>query len=254
MSVNANKPRAASRPRNKRPAAAGMSPLAERILFIDGEALVLDKPAGLPVDPPRDGSLSLENHLDSLTFGFARWPVAVHRLDRDTSGCLLLARNPKSAARFTAAFENRAVTKTYLAVLDGVPEGESGTIDLALGKTSTREAGWRMVPDKKGKAAVTHWQVLASRDGRALVRFTPETGRTHQLRAHALHGLGLGILGDPVYRAEELDSHWAGGLLLHARRLTLARDGKPPVDAVAPVPALFAQAGFPDAEQLDPQG
>ncbi|MBO9576365.1 MAG: RNA pseudouridine synthase [Sphingobium sp.] len=227
-----------------------MSPLAERILFIDGEALVLDKPAGLPVDPPRDGSLSLENHLDSLTFGFARWPVAVHRLDRDTSGCLLLARNPKAAARFTAAFENRAVEKSYLAVLDGVPEGESGTIDLPLGKTSTREAGWRMVPDKKGKAAVTHWQVLAVRDGRTLVRFTPETGRTHQLRTHALHGLGLGILGDPVYRAETA-SDWTGGLLLHARRLTLHRDGKAPVDATAPVPPLFAQAGFPDTEALD---
>ncbi len=81
------------------------SPLADRVLFIDGEALVIDKPAGLPVDPPRDGSLSMENHLAGLTFGFARWPVLVHRLDRDTSGCLLLARNPKSAARFTAAFE-----------------------------------------------------------------------------------------------------------------------------------------------------
>ena len=229
------------------------SPLAERVLFIDGEAMVIDKPAGLPVDPPRDGSLSLENHFAGLTFGFARWPVAVHRLDRDTSGCLLLARNPKSAARFTAAFENRAVEKVYLAVLDGVPEGEEGTIDMPLGKTSTREDGWRMVPDpKKGKAAVSHWRVLAVRDGRALVRFTPETGRTHQLRTHALNGLGIGILGDPVYRADNA-SDWPGSLLLHARRITLARDGKAPVDAIAPVPALFAQAGFPDAEALDAQ-
>src|SRR5690349_17374391 len=95
------------------------SPLAERVVFIDAEALVIDKPAGLPVDPPRDGSLSLENHLAGLTFGFARWPVPVHRLDRDTSGCLLLARNPKAAGRYTAAFEARQVEKSYLAVLDG---------------------------------------------------------------------------------------------------------------------------------------
>ena len=79
--------------------------LSDRILFIDGEAIVLDKPAGLPVDAPRDGGLSLENHLAGLTFGFHRWPTPVHRLDRDTSGCLLLARNPKAHKRFQAAFE-----------------------------------------------------------------------------------------------------------------------------------------------------
>ncbi len=227
------------------------SPLADRVLFIDAEALVIDKPAGLPVDPPRDGGLSMENHLAGLTFGFVRWPVPVHRLDRDTSGCLLLARNPKAAARFTAAFEARQVGKTYLAVLDGVPELSEGIIDLALGKTSTREAGWRMVPDAKGKAAVTHWEVLAVHEGRALVRFTPETGRTHQLRTHALHGLGIGILGDPVYRTGSAGTGWRGGLVLHARRLTLPRDGKAPVHATAPVPPVFAEAGFPEAEALD---
>ncbi|MFN3435320.1 MAG: pseudouridine synthase, partial [Sphingomonas sp.] len=91
----------------------------DRVLFIDGEALVIDKPAGLPVDRPRDGSLSLENHLESLKFGFKRWPVPVHRLDRDTSGCLLLSRNPKAHARFQQAFEQGAVEKRYLAVLAG---------------------------------------------------------------------------------------------------------------------------------------
>src|SRR3546814_9583653 len=75
--------------------------LSDRVLFLDGEALVIDKPAGLPVDAPRDGSLSLENHLDLLRFGFKRWPLPVHRLARDTSGCLLLARNPKAHGRFT---------------------------------------------------------------------------------------------------------------------------------------------------------
>ena len=83
--------------------------LEDRILFIDGDAIVIDKPAGLPVDPPRDGSLSLENHLESLKFGFQRWPMPVHRLDRDTSGCLLLSRNPKAHARLQQAFEQGLV-------------------------------------------------------------------------------------------------------------------------------------------------
>src|SRR3546814_9589875 len=79
--------------------------LSDRVIFLDGEAIVLDKPSGLPVDPPRDGSISLENHLESLTFGFQRWPQAVHRLDRDTSGCLLPARNPKAHKPFPRASE-----------------------------------------------------------------------------------------------------------------------------------------------------
>jgi tRNA pseudouridine32 synthase / 23S rRNA pseudouridine746 synthase len=246
-------PKSDSRSRRPRPPYAGgpASPLVDHVLFIDAEALVIDKPAGLPVDPPRDGSLSLVNHGAALAFGFARWPVPVHRLDRDTSGCLLLARNAKAAARFTAAFAERAVAKTYLAILDGVPADAQGTIDLPLAKTSTAEAGWRMAPDAAGKAATTHWQLLATRDGRALVRMTPETGRTHQLRAHALHGLGIGILGDPVYRTDMADRRWPGGLVLHARSIALPRAGKAPVAATAPVPPLFAQAGFPDAEALD---
>ncbi|MFX7965263.1 pseudouridine synthase, partial [Acinetobacter baumannii] len=83
----------------------------DRVLFIDGEAIVIDKPAGLPVDPPRDGGMSLENHLAGLTFGFQRGPTAVHRLDRDTSGCLLLARNPKAHKRFQQVFEAGLVEK-----------------------------------------------------------------------------------------------------------------------------------------------
>ena len=80
------------------------------------------------------------------------------------------------------------MAKTYVAVLDGVPEAEEGTVDMALGKTSTAEEGWRMVADAAGKAAVTHWRVAAVRDGRAVVVFTPETGRTHQIRVHAAVG------------------------------------------------------------------
>ena len=212
--------------------------LSDRVLFIDAEAIVIDKPAGLPVDAPRDGSLSLENHFQSLTFGFKRWPSAVHRLDRDTSGCLLLARNPKAHKRFAAAFEAGEVVKHYLAVLEGVPEAAEGVIDMPLGKTSSRESGWRIVPDPKGKPARTRWVKLAERDGRSLVRFEPETGRTHQLRVHAASGLALPIAGDPVY------GRGGGPMLLHASFLSVPRTNKPPVEASAPVPESFRKAGF----------
>ncbi len=212
--------------------------LSDRVLFLDGEALVLDKPAGMPVDAPRDGSLSVENHLGSLTFGFQRWPLPVHRLDRDTSGCLLLARNPKAHKRFAAAFELGAVEKTYLAVLAGVPTEESGVIDLPLAKTSTAATGWRMIPDPKGKRAITHWRTLATIEGRTLVEFRPETGRTHQLRVHAASGIGIPIAGDPVY------GDGAGPMLLHASRLTLSRETKAPIEAEAPLPDRFHVAGF----------
>lgn len=211
----------------------------DHVLFIDGEALVIDKPAGLPVDRPRDGSISLENHYESLRFGFKRWPHPVHRLDRDTSGCLLLSRNPKAHARLQQAFERGEVIKRYLAVLDGVPEGEGGTIELALGKTSTAADGWRMVPDPEGKASSTAWTLIEVRDGRALVEFRPATGRTHQIRVHAASGLGVPVVGDPVYgRADRL------GMMLHAAALTVPREGKDPVVAEAPIPARFATAGF----------
>ena len=206
----------------------------DRILFIDGEALVIDKPAGLPVDPPRDGSLSLDNHMEQLRLGFHRWPVAVHRLDRDTSGCLLLARNPKAVTRFGRAFEAGEAEKVYLAVLAGVPAGEAGVIDLPLAKVSTRESGWRMVSSPKGKSARTAWRVLRVEGGRALVEFRPETGRTHQIRVHAATGLGAAVVGDPVYGVAD-----HAGMLLHAARLTLARGAKAPIEAVAPVPARF---------------
>lgn len=215
--------------------------LGERVLFLDGEALVIDKPAGLPVDRPRDGAISLENHLANLTFGFHRWPHAVHRLDRDTSGCLLLSRNTKAHARLQQAFEAGVVTKRYLAVLDGVPEGEAGEIDLPLGKVSTRERGWWMTGDPKGKSARTAWRLLDTRDGRALVEFRPATGRTHQIRVHALEGLGHAVTGDPTY-----GSAHPAGMMLHAVELIVPRAGKDDVAATAPWPERFAKVGFDD--------
>jgi tRNA pseudouridine32 synthase/23S rRNA pseudouridine746 synthase len=212
------------------------------ILFEDGEALVIDKPAGLAIDPPRDGGLSLENYLEALKLGFQRVPVAVHRLDRDTSGCLLLARNPKALKRFAAAFEAREVEKRYLGIVAGLIEGDEGTIELALSKISSAEAGWRMIPAKKGKPSVTHWRKLAVQGGNTLVEFRPETGRTHQIRIHALAGLGAPLLGDPIYGIGQ----GAKRTMLHAAGLTVQRGDKPPIVAVSPMPADFLELGFSD--------
>jgi tRNA pseudouridine32 synthase/23S rRNA pseudouridine746 synthase len=213
------------------------------ILFEDGEALVIDKPGGLPMDRPRAGGPSLEDHLDDLRLGFLRPPVPVHRLDTDTSGCLLLARNPKALKRFAAAFEARQVSKRYLGVLAGIPETREGTIELALSKISSADKGWRMIPARKGKPALTEWHVVATSEGRALVEFRPVTGRTHQLRVHSASGIGIPLLGDPVYG----DGKGAWRTLLHAVALEVQREGKPPIVATAPLPAEFAALGFADA-------
>jgi len=217
--------------------------LEDRVLFIDAEAIVIDKPAGLAVHPGRATRESLEDYLHHFRFGFQRLPQPVHRLDRDTSGCLLLARNPKAQKRFGQAFEEKRVAKTYLVVVDGVPGEREGVIDLPLGKVSTRQEGWRMVIDDRGKPAVSRWRMVAEREGRAVLLFSPETGRTHQLRVHAANGLGLPIAGDPVYGSGR------GPMLLHARSLRIERAGKDAIEAVAPLPPTFVNAGFGDVEE-----
>ncbi len=215
---------------------------ALHILFEDGEALIIDKPGGLPIERPRKGGRALEDQLDELKLGFQRAPMPVHRLDTDTSGCLLLARNPKALRRFAMAFEERLVEKRYLGILDGEPAEDEGRIALSLSKISSAEKGWRMIVAKKGKPSVTHWRVVSRHQGRTLVEFRPETGRTHQIRVHAASGLGVPLLGDPVYGSGK----GAPRTMLHAAALVVPRAGKPPVEATAPLPADFAALGFAD--------
>ena len=220
--------------------------LEDRILFVDGEAIVIDKPEGLPVDAPRTGGDSIEARLDELKLGFKRPPVAMHRLDRDTSGCLLFARNPRARARFQQAFERGEVTKSYLAVLDGTVEGEEGLVDLPVAKVSSAKGGWRMVADQGGKAAATRWRKIAEADGQTLVEFRPLSGRTHQIRVHAARGLGAPIVGDPVYSLPDDADLGAmtlpdSGMLLHAWRIVVPRGTKDPIDVTAPVPDRFGR-------------
>jgi tRNA pseudouridine32 synthase/23S rRNA pseudouridine746 synthase len=204
--------------------------LSDRLLFIDGDALVIDKPAGLPVDAPRHGGDSVERRLDELKCGFKRPPSAMHRLDQDTSGCLLFARNPRARAELQQAFEGRRVEKAYLALIGTEVADEEGIIDLPLAKRSTAEAGWRMVADPSGQQTVTRWRRRLVRDGWSLVEFRPVTGRTHQIRAHAREGFGTGIVGDRVYGIP------GGPMLLHAARLVVPREGKTTIDVAAPLP------------------
>ncbi len=217
------------------------------VLYEDGEALVIDKPAGLPIDRPRAGGRSLEDHLGELRLGFQREPAPVHRLDTDTSGCLLLARNPKALKRFNKAFEDRQVEKVYLGILAGTVAEDEGEIALSLAKISSKEGGWRMIAAKKGKPSITRWRKLAEKDGQTLIEFRPETGRTHQIRIHALAGLGASLLGDPVYGTGK----GAPRTMLHASGLIVQREGKSPIAAHAPFPADFARLGFA-APEPDP--
>ena len=213
--------------------------LSDRVLYIDAEAIVIDKPAGLPVDTPRRGGESIASRLDELRAGFKRQPTPMHRLDQDTSGCLLFARSPKARALLQQAFEAHQVEKHYLAVVASeVTEGH-GTIDLPLAKRSSADAGWRMVGDPLGQSAITHWRRIAVRDGRTLVEFRPVTGRTHQIRVHAREAFGNGIVGDRVYGIP------GGPMLLHASRLVVPRPGKETIDVTAPLPDYFAE--WPDA-------
>jgi len=211
--------------------------ISDRILFADAEAIVIDKPAGLPVDPPRSGGPSVESHIDELKLGFKMAPVAMHRLDTDTTGCLLFARNARARRQFQSAFEQNLVEKTYLAVVDGLTPDDKGVIDLPLAKFSTAAAGWRMVPDEGGKSARTRWRRIGTIEGRSLVEFHPETGRTHQLRVHAARGLGAAIVGDPMYAEGGDDPEQP--MLLHAWKLKVPRGNKPAIDVTAPIPDSF---------------
>ncbi|HUG44889.1 MAG TPA: RNA pseudouridine synthase [Sphingomicrobium sp.] len=205
------------------------------MLFIDAEAIVIDKPAGLAVDTPRAGGQSIQSRLPELRLGFRTSPTPMHRLDRDTSGCLLFARNARARSALQRVFEARQVDKYYLAVIAGELSAKEGVIDLPLAKKSSAEAGWRMVGDPAGQEAVTRWRRIAVRDGASLVEFRPVTGRTHQIRVHAREAFKNGILGDRIYGMP------GGEMLLHASRLVVPREGKAAIDVTAPLPERFGE-------------
>ncbi|MBS7541056.1 RluA family pseudouridine synthase [Ancylobacter lacus] len=209
--------------------------LDDRLLHRDGLMLVIDKPAGLPVHKGPKGGETLADHLDSLRFGLPNPPELAHRLDKDTSGCLVLGRHRKALAELGRAFAQGLVGKTYMAVVRGVPAEAGGRIELNLAKRSPHR-GWWMAVDPRGQPAVTEWRLLAAGEGLSVVALSPLTGRTHQLRVH-MDAIGHPIFGDSIYGgAPRLPGSPA--LHLHARRLVLPQGrGKPPLDVRAPLPA-----------------
>jgi tRNA pseudouridine32 synthase/23S rRNA pseudouridine746 synthase len=130
-----------------------------RVLHRDGLMLVIDKPAGIPVHKGPKGGPNLEASFDALRFGLPRPPVLAHRLDKDTSGCLVLGRHRKATASLGLLFKHGKISKTYWAVVEGGPETDEGVIELPLGKLNA-ERGWWQKPDPQGQPAITKWRVL----------------------------------------------------------------------------------------------
>ena len=205
-----------------------------RVLHRDGLMLVIDKPAGLPVHRGPKGGANLESSFDALRFGLPRPPVLAHRLDRDTSGCLVLGRHRKATASLGLLFKHGKIAKTYWAVVEGGPAEDEGTIDMPLGRLNA-ERGWWQKPDPEGQKAVTNWKVKGRGGGLAWLALEPVTGRTHQLRVHSA-SMGWPIVGDNVYgsgpRFGEPSLH------LHSREIVIPISrNKEPVRVTAPAPA-----------------
>lgn len=196
--------------------------LEDRILYRDGLMLVINKPAGLPVHAGPGGGDNLENYFDALRFGLPRKPTLAHRLDRDTSGCLVLGRHPKALRKLGKLFAGGQIEKTYWAICKGAPEKPSGRISAAL-KKQTRGLGWQVdiVPDDADGAqqAATTYRTIATNNGLSFVEAKPKTGRTHQIRVH-LASIGAPILGDPIY-GELTSDERRHPMMLHARRIII---------------------------------
>lgn len=207
--------------------------LQARVLYRDADILIIDKPAGLAVHAGPKTLRDLEALLPALRFDGREVPRLAHRLDTDTSGCLVLARHAKALTRLGRAFSGRDVEKTYWAVVEGGPQVDMGRIDLPLKKV-TDKSGWKIVVDARGQPAVTDFRVLGRSDGFAWLELKPATGRTHQLRVHASEA-GWPMVGDPFYGSGRTADR---PLHLMARRILLPPLGqnRPAASAEAPPP------------------
>jgi tRNA pseudouridine32 synthase/23S rRNA pseudouridine746 synthase len=211
--------------------------LLARVLHRDGLMLVLNKPAGIPVHRGPKGGDNLEAHFDVLRFGLPKPPALAHRLDKDTSGCLVLGRHHKATQALGKLFKDGLVSKTYWAIVEDGPDGDAGLIDLALGRLDAKR-GWWMKVDPFGQPSQTRWTVLGRGmfEGNpiAWMALEPLTGRTHQLRVHS-SSMGWAIVGDQIYGAYGPGE--GPGLQLHARTITIPmQKNKEPVRICAPAP------------------
>ena len=229
-----------------------------RVLHWDDDIIILNKPPGLAVQGGSRLKRNLDDMLDALRFGKVEIPRLVHRLDKDTSGVLLLARHVGAARALTKAFRNKEVRKIYWAVVVGVPTPELGTIDLSLAKLPGAGGEKVIAGTRNGKTAQTRFRTVDQTGGRAAwLVFEPLTGRAHQLRVHAA-ALGTPILGDGKYgrRKAFLDNEdIAGRLHLHARGLQFPHPAGHVMETVAPIPdhiqRTFKVLGFDAGDEKD---
>ena len=212
------------------------------VIHRDAEVIVLNKPPGLAVQGGSGTTRHIDGMLDALRFGYEERPRLVHRLDKDTSGLLLIARTGQAARRLGEAFRDRETEKLYWAVVVGAPPRPEGAIDLPIAKRPGARGDRELmqVDHENGQKALTHFRVLDRASKRAsLLALWPRTGRTHQLRVHCA-AIGCPILGDGKYGGEEaLLSAVADArrLHLHARRLVLPHPsgrGELAIDAQPP--------------------
>jgi 23S rRNA pseudouridine1911/1915/1917 synthase len=234
------------------------TPLAQdlplRVLYEDADLVVLDKAPGMVVHPAaghRDGTVvnALLHRLQDLTgIGGERRPGLVHRLDKDTSGCLVVAKNETSLAALQAAFKDREVQKGYLALVHGVPAKEAGAFETLHGRHPVHRKRFS-AKVARGKPAITRYRVLERFEGAALVEVDLLTGRTHQVRVHFAEA-GHPLLGDELYGgtrrgkgAVKQAQEALGRQALHAYRLSFAHPRtQVPLSFEAPVPLDFARA------------
>ena len=229
------------------------------VLYEDEEVLVLNKPAGLAVQ----GGTKTTQHVDRLLSAWGEGlerPRLVHRLDRDTSGVLILGKTPGAAAKLSGAFARRRAQKTYWAIVSGNPKPSEGIIEIPLVKKGVGDREL-VVPadpkDPRADPAETEYVTVSRAAHRAAwMALRPHTGRTHQLRAHML-AIGHPILGDPKY-ADAKSAELSGGLKLqlHARRVTLPHPSAGMISVEAPLSpemkAGFERFGF-DEHEADPE-
>lgn len=232
------------RPRKEKALSPADVVLAEAmVIHRDKSALVLDKPPGLATQ----GGTKTDSHVDGLLGALqgdaAVRPKLVHRLDKDTSGALLVARTPRAAAWFAKAFSNRSARKTYWAIVVGVPDIAQGEIDLPLAK-QPGSGGEKMHVDEKGLPSKSRYRVIErAGNSAAWVELQPLTGRTHQLRVH-MAAIGHPIVGDGKYggKGAFLTGTISRKLHLHSRRLRIDHPDGGAIDISAPLPPHFAES------------
>jgi 23S rRNA pseudouridine955/2504/2580 synthase len=237
---------AAAKPKRERPPLSDdqIAFAQELLIHRDPQALVINKPPGLATQGGTKTHEHVDGLLDALQFEGDSRPKLVHRLDKDTSGALLLARTSRAAAFFGKSFSSRTARKVYWALIVGVPSIEDGFVDLPLAKQPGTGGEKMHVDEKEGSPARTRYRVIERAGNRAAwVELQPFTGRTHQLRVH-MAAIGHPIVGDGKYGGQ--DAFLTGGISrkmhLHARRIRIDHPDGGQIDVTAELPAHFAES------------